>query len=560
MMNKMQFSKWMITGCLSILGVFLMAQSGVREVTDVYVIKNAMVVQQPGTVISGAHIIVRNGLIEAVGTDVAIPFDAKVIDADSMYVYAGFIDAASHAGIPKKEERRERPDGLIPGNPPNELAGITPDAKASAIISSKEKSIKDMRDNGFTISHVIPTGRMLPGQGAIISNRSGAVEEIVLRDEVSMFTQFRAAQRMYPATVIAIMSKWRDLYTNAKNMSEYASKFEMDPSGKKRPVMDEATQAMAKVVNGLPVFFEVDDVLDIHKALRLKNDLGFNLVLTDADQVYPALSHIKAQSIPVILSTDLPKELKKKDDKKEDEEVDEEKMALEKRKQEAYDQHVGQAALLEKEGVAFSFSFIDGKIKDFKKNVKRMIDAGLSEDAALAAMTTTPASMIGIDQMAGTIEAGKVANLVVTDKSYFDDKSNIRYVMVDGHLNEYEVKEKKKKSSGEASGEPIALEGEWTFEIEIPGQTQSGVIVVNKNGDDYEIKFASDEDPDDFTDASNIELEGSNLTFDATVDNGGFEMNLTFDLDVTPDSYEGTVSVGNFGSFPITGDKTSTPE
>jgi len=555
----MLLSKWMITGCLSIFGVFLIAQSGVREVTDVYVIKNAMVVQKPGMTIPGSHIVIRDGLIEAVGSNVTIPFDAKVIDADSMYVYAGFIDAASHAGIPKKEERRERPDGLIPGNPPNDIAGITPDAKASQVISSKEKSLRDMRDNGFTISHVLPTGRMLPGQGAIISNREGSTEEIMIKDGVSMFSQFRGAQRMYPATVIAVMSKWRDLYTNAKNMSAYELKYNMNPAGKKRPVMDEATQAMVKVVNGLPVFFEVDDVLDIHKAIRLKNDLGFNLVLTDADQIYPALSQVKAQGIPVILSTDLPKEIKKKDDKK-DEEMDEEKMALEKRKQEAYDKHVGQAAMLEKEGVQFAFSFIDGKIKDFKKNVKRMIDAGLSEDAALAAMTTTPASMIGINQMAGTVEAGKLANLVVTDKPYFDEKSNIRYVMVDGHMKEFEVKAKKKKSSGEDSGEPIAIEGEWTFEIEIPGQTQSGIIKVNKNGDEYEIKFASNDDPEDFTDANNIELEGNKLTFDATVDNGGFEMNLAFDLEVASDSYEGTVSVGNFGSFPIEGDKTSTPE
>jgi imidazolonepropionase-like amidohydrolase len=537
-----------------------MAQNEAREVTQTYVIKNAMVVQKPGTILPSTHVVIRNGLIEAIGAQVAIPFDAQIIDADSMYVYAGFIDAASHTGIPKKEERRERPQDLDPSDPPNDLAGITPYQKATDVIDTKEKSIEDMRDNGFTMSHVVPSGRMLPGKGAIILNKEGSIADITLADETAMFSQFSPAQRMYPATTIAVMSKWRDLYTNAKYQSTYASKFELNPSGMQRPVMDDATEALVDVVNGnLSVFFKADNALDIHRAIKLQNDLGMKLVLVDVEQAYPAMDIIKAKNIPLILSPDLPKEEKKKDDKKDEEKKDAETTALEKRKMETIEKYVGQAGMLEKNGVKFAFSFLDAKVKDFKPNVKRMIDAGLTEDGALAAMTTTPASMIGMDKMAGTVEKGKIANLVITDKPYFDEKSNIRYVIVDGNVKEYEVKAKKKKSNG-GDGEPVALDGEWSFEIEIPGQTQTGTIVVSKNGDGFDIKFASSDEPDDYTDASNVSLDGNNLTFDAAVDNGGFTMNLNFDLEIDGNSYEGTVTAGNMGTFPMSGDKISAPE
>ena len=127
-------------------------------------------------------------------------------------------------------------------------------------------------------------------------------------------------------------------------------------------------------------------------------------------------------------------------------------------------------------------------------------------------------------------------------------------------MSKYEVKEKKKKGASGEEGAPAAIDGEWTYEIEIPGQVQTGKLVVSKSGDDYEVKFASSDEPDTFVDGSNISLDGNNLTFDATVENGGFSMNVSFDLDIESDSFEGTVTAGNFGSFPISGDKTSTPE
>ncbi len=558
-MNRKSPFRWVGLFFLSLLFSGLMAQNSddPKEVTSTYFIKNAFVVQKPGMVMSNTHLIIRDGLITQVGKNLSAPFDAQVIEADSMYVYAGFIDAASHTGIPKSEESnsRQRPKVDDPGNPPNDLAGITPDVKASDVMKTSEKSIAAMREKGFTISHILPEGRMLPGKGAIISNREGEASSLLVTDETALYSQFRTAPRIFPATVIGIISKWKDLYYNARNHSQYEESYAMDPAGKKRPEMDAATAAMVPVVKGeLPVFFKTGNVLEIHRAIKLAGDLGFNLVLTEVEQVYPVVDVVKSKNIPVLLSIDLPEEEKKKE-KEDEKEKDQEKNELQKRKAEAIKKHLEQAAMLEKAGVKFAFSFIDGKVKDFRDNIKRMIANGLSEEAALEAMTVTPAQLMGISRQAGTIEAGKMAHLVITDQPYFAEKSNIRYVFVDGKMHEYEVKKKK-----ESGGKPAAVAGTWTYEIEIPGQTMGGKMVITKSGDDYEIKFASNQDPDTFNEGENVSLSGSNLTFDASVSAGPNEIPVSYDIEFDGDTFDGTITAGQFGSFPVTGDKIGDPE
>ena len=353
-MNKKETFKIIGVLVFTIFTTFLSAQSEAKEVTSTHFIKNANVVQKPGMVLPITNVLIKNGIIEAIGPNVTAPFDANIIDADSMYVYAGFIDAGSHTGIPKKEASRQRPEGVKPANPPNNVAGITPEAKAIDVISPKEKSISEMRTNGFVISHVLPSGRMLPGKGAIISNHGTAINDMVINGESSMFSQFTGAPRVYPATVIGIMAKWRDLYNNSKNMNAYAAKYTLNPTGKNRPNMDAATEAMGSVVNkDLAVYFKANKAMDAHRALQLQKDLGFNIVLIEVEQAYPLVDIISSKNIPVLLSAKLPKEDKKdekKDEKKGDEKKDEKKGDAEKAEKKG-DTEKAKKKDLEKEGL-----------------------------------------------------------------------------------------------------------------------------------------------------------------------------------------------------------------
>ena len=377
-----------------------------------------------------------------------------------------------------------------------------------------------------------------------------------------------------------MISKWRDLYHNAENYHAYQTKFDLNPAGKLRPAADAATKSLVPILEGkLPVFFVANKLLDIHKTISLQEELGFPLVLTEVKQAYPIIDMLKNKNVSLLLSTDLPKELKdetkkesqkgkeskeEKADKNEDvkekgKEKSPETIALEERRKRTYNDYLEQVGKIEKSGLSFGFSFLDGKAKDFKANISRMIKSGLTEDGALAALTTTPAEMLGISTSYGTVEKGKIAHLVVTDKPYFDEKSNVRYVFVDGKKYEYEVKKPKSKSTGK---EPALakVDGIWTYEIEIPGMTRTGQFKITKNGEDISVSMSAQESPEEYLECTNALISGTVLTFEASVENGGATFDLSFNLEIDDDEIEGSVDVGQFGNFPVTGAKISTPE
>jgi len=177
-----------------------------------------------------------------------------------------------------------------------------------------------------------------------------------------------------------------------------------------------------------------------------------------------------------------------------------------------------------------------------------MVEHGLSQDAALAALTTNPAALLGMSNMAGTVEQGKIANLFITDKPYFEEESKIKFIINDGSVKENKEKKKKKSTGDGTVGE---LAGDWSYAVEIPGQAQSGVIRISGANDDLSIEVSSSDDPSDFAPASNVSLSDNELTFDLTIE--GMTYNLAMEID--DESFEGTVAVGEFGTFPMSGEK-----
>ena len=219
---------------------------------------------------------------------------------------------------------------------------------------------------------------------------------------------------------------------------------------------------------------------------------------------------------------------------------------LKERKKKSHDEYVSQAAMFEKQKINFSFSTLDAKSKNIRNNILRMVKGGLSENGALAALTTNPASLLGISAMAGTVEQGKIANIFITDKPYFEEKAKIKYLIIDG-----EVKHNKEEKKKKGDGGTVELAGKWSYEVEIPGETQSGTMIIKGSGDDLEVSTNSSDEPADFIDGTNMSLDGSALSFDINVDGMTYSISVDFD----GDTFEGTVSLGEFGTFPMTGSK-----
>ena len=150
--------------------------------------------------------------------------------------------------------------------------------------------------------------------------------------------------------------------------------------------------------------------------------------------------------------------------------------AFEKRRAESLIAHRAQAATFSNAGIPFSFGTLSVKPGDFSKNMQAMIKEGLTTDEALAALTTKPASLLGIEKQCGSIEAGKMANIIISNKPLFEKGYAIRFMVVEGNLYEYEAKEKKKPSEKVTDDVAAVIKGTWSFTIESHDKKRSGTM------------------------------------------------------------------------------------
>ncbi|MFN7258922.1 MAG: hypothetical protein ACK5TU_03385, partial [Cyclobacteriaceae bacterium] len=378
-MVERRFIQRITGGVLALLvcsfSLFAQDEKELKPVTRTYAITNVNVVQAPGKKVDMATVLIKDGLITAVGKGVAIPADAIVIKADSMYVYAGFIDGLSRVGVTKPKEEVGRDRVKDPGNPAPERAGITPQNDVRGSLNASDKSIEDLRNIGFTVAQVVPYGNLLPGQSSIVLLSGKSADQMVLVSNSSLYSELSGANGVYPNTTMAVIAKWRELYRQASQAKSYQSLYASNRVGLERPGSDRVLEAFYPVIDQrIPVLFKSEKMLDAHRIITLKNDLGFSLMLADVKEGWPVLSKIKVSGAKVFLSLDLPEEAKKDDKKsggKSDKKADStktkevakpktaadlERDALEKRKSEAIANYTTQASVFNKAGVSFGFS------------------------------------------------------------------------------------------------------------------------------------------------------------------------------------------------------------
>ncbi|MCA4895534.1 MAG: amidohydrolase family protein [Cytophagales bacterium] len=579
-MVERRFIQRITGGVLALLvcsfSLFAQDEKELKPVTRTYAITNVNVVPTPGKKIDMATILIKDGLITAVGKGIAIPADAIVIKADSMYVYAGFIDGLSRVGVTKPKEEISRERVKDPGNPAPERAGITPQNDVRGSLNASDKSIEDLRNIGFTVAQVVPYGNLLPGQGSIVLLSGKSADQMVLVSNSSLYSELSGANGVYPNTTMAVIAKWRELYRQASQAKSYQSLYASNRVGLERPGSDRVLEAFYPVIDQrIPVLFKSEKMLDAHRILTLKSDLGFSLVMADVKEGWPVLSKIKVSGAKVFLSLDLPEEAKKDDKKsggKSDKKADStkakevakpktaadlERDALEKRKSEAIANYTTQASVFNKAGVSFGFSSLSAKPKDIPANLRRMIAAGLSEDAALAALTTTPAQLLGLSDRMGTVENGKMANLVISDKSYFNEKAKVRYVFVDGVMYKLEVKEENLHAGQAGKADPnakVEIEGSWSTVTQTPQGSNDGKVTFKKDGSGYKGTISGGRMPAP-ADLTSVTLEGNKLSYSYSLSFGGNSIKVDVEATVEGDSFKGNASIGLRGSFSIEGTK-----
>lgn len=541
----------------------------VRPVTRTLALTNARVVVAPGRVLDRATVVVRDGRIEAVGRDVAVPFDAEAIDADSLTVYAGFVDALGYAGVPKAEDD-ERPEDIDRGAPPRELAGIVPDRDVRTDYDASDARIGQLREAGFTAAHVAPRDGLFSGQGAVVLLRDlGRLETtpaVVLTEPISLVARMDPARGVYPATPMGVLAVMREAVENTRRRQASRTAFDEAREGTARPRFDPVLDALAPALGGQRVFvFAVENSLDGFRALRASEEMGLRPVLAGAPDVTALLPRLRETETPVFAPLALP------DTVKADSaalalpvpqttpgavsfisnrrtisfrDTDAERSILTGQRRAAVARAEANAAALAGAEVPFAFATLDVKPADVHTNLRRMVRAGLSPDDALAALTTAPARLLGIDREVGTVEVGKLANLVVTTGDLFtSDSTRVRHVVVDGVRYEVEA------GGGPEGADPDAVvqaAGTWDYEVPTPGGTQEGTFTVEGSEGSYTGSITGQGETDPMT---SVTVAGNVLTFSFQSDEVG---TVTVTGTIDGDAFSGTVELAQFGSFPFT--------
>ncbi|HEY3404221.1 MAG TPA: amidohydrolase family protein [Ohtaekwangia sp.] len=520
------------------------------SVSRTYAITNVTIIQSPGRQVDGGTLVIKDGLIKSVGKNIAVPPEAIIIKGDSLFVYAGFIDGLSRVGVVKpREEIREKIKD--PGNPPPDRAGISPYVDVRNFLNTADKNIEELRAIGFTTAHVVPYGGMLPGQSAIISLAGKSADDMVLVPVSSLYSELTPNERVYPVTVIGVMAKWRELYRQAVQAKSYEAVYASNRSGLEPPATNRILVSFNPVIDKrIPVLFKAEKFLDIQRVLALQSDLGFSLLAGDIKEGWDATTKLKASGTKVFLSLDLPED-KKKDDKKSEEKKDTitvEKDQLEKRKDEFMAKHVGQAFAYQQAGISFGFATLSVKTRDIQPNLRRMIKAGLTEDQALAALTINSAQLLGLSDRLGSLDPGKIANVIISERPYFHEKSKVKYVFVEGVPYKLDSKDSKKEES------KIQLEGDWSLTATTPQGKSESTLNITKTEGKYKGKLSGNQ-LTETAEVNEIKLEGRKLNFSCLINVQGQQMKITIDATVEGDFFKGTVQVEGADSFPVEGKK-----
>jgi imidazolonepropionase-like amidohydrolase len=543
---------FLVAGWLSSNVTFAQSDpSGKKRITDTYAITNATVFTAPGQSGVKATVLIKDGLIVGVGSNLSLPIEAKTIAGDSLFIYPGFIDGASDVGITKPKDP-ERPENFVSSNPPDEIAGITPWRSAVDQYSSTDSKVADLRKVGFTIAQIMPQGGMLAGKAAIVLLGDGNSTNLLM-ENTALAASFNGSRGMYPGTAVGVMAKFREVYDNTK-LTAQRSQMYTTVAGLKRPEITPTYSAMQGVITGqIPVMFSTSSELEIRRAISLQKEKGFKLVLTDLEDYEEVIDVIKASGASVLVKLEIPDD---KAIKAQKDDASGEVKVLNARVKAAYNKALAQASKLEAAGIPFAFSTAGVKSGDIMKALQTMIANGLSEKAALAALTTNSASILGLSKVAGSIEKGKMANLILSTDSLFAEDSQIKHMVVDGFIFDYEIKAKKKASKDGKGDGTVKIEGNWEYTSESPEGSSVGIIAITKEGTDYTGTITYDDPSGDGKATSPIReviLDGKSLSFLFDVTANGMEILVEVSGEVDSGTFKGTMNVGEFGSFPFEG-------
>ena len=389
--------------------------------TNYTVFKNARIHVDPSTTLDNAMFSLRNGKITAVGKNIKIPDNSVVVDLKGKDVYPSFIDLYSSFGIEKPKGGGGSP---YSGNPQYDASRegyywndhVRPETNALESFKYDSKAAEELRKLGFGVVNTHMPDGIVRGTGVLVSlNSEGTEGDRIIDEESAQYFSFEKSaksKQMYPTSIMGAMALLRQTYLDA---DWYAKG---NPDNK-----DLALEAFNNNRN-LVQIFKTDNLLDELRADKIGDQFNVQYVIYGSGKELERLDAIKKTNATFIVPVNFPKPF----------DVEDPYLAnyasLEDMKD--WNQAPANLKMMSDKGIPFTLTAFDAE-KDFRQNLLTAIAYGLDKKAALAALTTVPARVIGQENSLGTLKEGAWANFLITSGDIFDQGTTIYENWVQGH-------------------------------------------------------------------------------------------------------------------------------
>ena len=390
-----------------------------------FAITNVRIVTVSGPVIENGTVVIRDGKIAAAGAGAAVPGGAERIDGKGLSIYPGMIDAGTALGM------AEIPLGANATVDNAEVGTMNANAKAIKGINPHSSHVNVTRVNGITSVFSFPSGGLIAGQGAVIDLNGSTQAEMAVEPTAALVINFPRIATfggftpgVGPITVeFGEAVKRRDsqlddlkkVFTRVENYARAKDAYAKDKS-LPYTATDLRLEAMVPYVRGeKPIVFTAERERDIRGIARFVAEMKVKGVVLGGQEAWKAADDLKKNDIAVIYTNIY--NLPVRDD-------------------DAYDFLFEAPAKMQQAGLRFAISTGDGgaEVRDLPYHAGLASAFGLPKDEALKSVTLYPAQILGVGDRLGSIEVGKIANLVVTDGDMLEPRTNVKYLFINGRL------------------------------------------------------------------------------------------------------------------------------
>lgn len=481
-MRKPGFWLALVTCTLFSLPVFAQPTFPENGVADprhgFYAFTHATIVKDAGTTLTNATMIIKDGKIIAIGAGLSVPAGAVEVDCKDKFLYPSFIDIYTDYGTPQRQPQQGGGGFNFFAQPQLETnikgpygwnQAIKSDVDVYKVFSVNDATAKPLREAGFgsVLTHV--KDGVARGTGAVVTLASEKENLVILKEKASANYSFSkgTSSQSYPSSLMGYIALMRQTYLDAEWY-------------KNKPYLEgfNATLQSWNDNQKLPQIFEANDKWNSLRADRIGDEFGVQYIIKAGQNEYQRIKEMKATNATFILPLNYPQAQDVEDPN------DARFVSLEDMKH--WELAPTNPAAFEKAGIPFCLTTSDLRaVNLFWANLRKAMEYGLSEAKAMEALTKTPAMVLGVYDKVGSLDAGKMANFLVTNGPIFNEKTNILYNYVQGI--KYNVKD-------EAN-----LAGIYNININTPAGTENYTLEVKTNSsvsmyakDTMNTKFTSD--------------------------------------------------------------------